>query len=354
MRILGKYIGNNIVRAIASVLFALLAIFSFFGFMGEIDDVGTGNFDWISAVYVVFLEVPKLTYDLIPFATLIGSMIALGDLTDSNELTAIRVAGGSKGDFAKTIFRSSAVLIIFALALGELIVPFSEERASHLKLALKNDSDLTITGSGYWARDNNNFIRIGDIFAGQKFSDITIYEFDDRNHLKVVISASSASFDSGFWFLNDANLTTFDGASVDAEKRKRLLWPSKLDPKVVEMVATKSSNYTLLSLYRYWRFARNNNQKSDRLERIFWDKMVCPLGIFALMGLSFGLSFGNKRSSSASRRVLLGAGLGLFYHVSCQLFSQAAIVYSIAPFVGVVLPPIIVLILAAAFQERAA
>ena len=36
--------------------------------MGEIDDVGTGNFDWISAVYVVFLEVPKLTYDLIPFA----------------------------------------------------------------------------------------------------------------------------------------------------------------------------------------------------------------------------------------------------------------------------------------------
>ena len=92
--------------------------------MGEIDDVGTGNFDWISAVYVVFLEVPKLTYDLIPFATLIGSMIALGDLADSNELIAIRVAGGSKGDFAKTIFRSSAVLIVFALALGELIVPF--------------------------------------------------------------------------------------------------------------------------------------------------------------------------------------------------------------------------------------
>ena len=28
---------------------------------------------------------------------------------------------------------------------------------------------LTITGSGYWARDNNNFIRIGDIFSGQKF-----------------------------------------------------------------------------------------------------------------------------------------------------------------------------------------
>jgi len=170
----------------------------------------------------------------------------------------------------------------------------------------------------------------------------------------VVISASSASFDSGFWFLDDANLTTFDGARVDAEKRKRLLWPSKLDPKVVEMVATKSSNYTLLSLYRYWRFARNNNQKSDRLERIFWDKMVCPLGIFALMGLSFGLSFGNKRSSSASRRVLLGAGFGLFYHVSCQLFSQAAAVYSIVPFVGVILPPIIVLILAAAFQKRAA
>ena len=88
MRILRKYIGNNIISAIASVLVALLAIFSFFGFMGEIDDIGTGNFDWLSAVYVVFLEMPKLTYDLIPFATLIGSMIAMGDLADSNELTA--------------------------------------------------------------------------------------------------------------------------------------------------------------------------------------------------------------------------------------------------------------------------
>ena len=352
MRILGKYIGNNIISAIASVLVVLLAIFSFFGFLGEIDDIGTGNFDWISAVYVVFLEVPKLTYDLIPFATLIGSMIAMGDLADSNELIAIRVAGGSKAGFGKTIFRTSAMLIMFALLLGELIVPFSQEKASRLKLALKSDSDITITGSGYWARDNNNFIRIGDIFSGQKFSDITIYEFDDRNHLKVVISASSANLDSGFWFLNDAKLTIFDGSKVDAEKRGRLLWPSKLDPKVVEMVATESSNYTLLSLYRYWRFARNNNHESDRLERVFWDKMVCPLGIFALMGLSFGLSFGNKRSSSASRRVLFGAGLGLFYHVSCQLFSQAAIVYSIAPFAGVILPPIIVLTLAAAFHER--
>ena len=351
MRILRKYIGNNIISAIASVLVALLAIFSFFSFMGEIDDIGTGNFDWLSAVYVVFLEMPKLTYELIPFATLIGSMIAMGDLADSNELIAIRVAGGSKRDFAKTIFRSSAVLVVFALALGELIVPFSEEKATRLKIALKNDSDLTITGSGYWARDNNNFIRIGDIFSGQKFSDITIYEFDDRNHLKVVISASSANFDSGFWFLDDASLTIFDGSKVEANKRERLLWPSKLDPKVVEMVATKSSNYTILSLYRYWRFARDNNQKSDRLERIFWDKMVCPLGIVALMVLSFGLSFGNKRSSSASRRVLSGAGLGLFYHVSCQLFSQAAVVYSIAPFVGVVLPPVIVLTLAVVFQE---
>ena len=151
MRILRKYIGNNIISAIASVLVALLAIFSFFSFMGEIDDIGTGNFDWLSAVYVVFLEMPKLTYELIPFATLIGSMIAMGDLADSNELIAIRVAGGSKRDFAKTIFRSSAVLVVFALALGELIVPFSEEKATRLKIALKNDSDLTITGSGYWA-----------------------------------------------------------------------------------------------------------------------------------------------------------------------------------------------------------
>ncbi len=352
MRILGKYIRSNIISAITSVLFALLAIFSFFGFMGEIDDIGTGSFGWMSAVYVVFLEMPKLTYDLLPFATLIGSMISMGNLADSNQLVAIRVAGGSKTDFAKTIFRCSGLVIIFAFLLGELVVPYTEEKANQIKLALKEDTDLTITESGYWARDDNNFIRIAGIVSGQSFSDITIYEFDDGNRLKTVIAANSANFESGFWFLQNVSLTIFNGSEVYADRKDRLLWPSKLDPKVVEMVATKASNYTLISLYRYWKFASKNNQKSDRLERIFWDKLVCPLGIFALMSLSLWLSSGNKRSTSSSRRALFGAGLGLSYHVSCELIAQAAVVYSIAPFVSVFLPPAAILVIAAIFHER--
>ena len=169
MRILGKYVSASIIKAILSVLFALLMIFSFFTFLSEMEDVGTGSFDLMSAIYVVFLELPKLLYDLAPFATLIGAMLALGALADFNEIVAIRAAGGSKLHFLRITFRCAIILIIFVVALGELVVPFSEEKANRIKISLKKDTDLSMTSGGYWARDKNSFINMKGIVSEEIF-----------------------------------------------------------------------------------------------------------------------------------------------------------------------------------------
>jgi len=354
MRILARYISRKIFGTILTVLFALLAIFSFFAFIGEIEDVGAGRYDLVSAAYVVILEIPKLICDLMPFATLIGAMVALGSLAELNEIIAIRAAGGSKFNFLGTALKSAAVLAILTIIVGELVVPFSEEKANRIKLALKKDADLTVTDEGFWAREGNIFINMRAMIEEGTFSDVTIYEFNNSDRLVKIVGASIARFEAGAWYLEEVSETLFNENNVSARTKERALWPSNLDPKVVEMVALKPTTFTLIGLYRYWQFAKANGQRADHLERTLWMKLALPLSIFAMVFISLCLVTGSQRSVSPSRRVLLAGTMGLAYHVVCELLEQASAVYGLPASAGVLLPPVLILMLALVWHDRVA
>jgi len=354
MRILARYISRKIFGTILAVLFALLAIFSFFAFIGEIEDVGAGRYDLASAAYVVVLEIPKLIYDLMPFATLIGAMVAFGSLAELNEIIAMRAAGGSKFNFLGAAIKSAAVLTILTVVVGEVVVPFSEEKANRIKVTLKKDADLTVTDEGFWAREGNIFINMRAMIGEGTFSDVTIYEFDDSDRLVKIVGASIAQFEAGAWYLEEVSETLFDEDKVSAQIRERAFWPSNLDPKVVEMVALKPTTYTLISLYRYWQFAKTNGQRADHLERTLWMKLALPLSIFAMIFMSLSLVMGSQRSVSPSRRVLLAGAMGLGYHVGCELLEQASAVYGLPASASVLLPPALILALAFVWHDRVA
>ena len=352
MRILVRYISRKIFGTILTVLFSLVAIFSFFAFIGEIEDVGSGRYDLVSAVYVVILEIPKLMCDLMPFATLIGAMVALGSLAELNEIIAIRAAGGSKLNFLGAALKSAAVLAFCTITVGELVVPFSEEKANRIKLVLKKDADLTVTDEGFWAREGNIFINMQAMVGEGTFSDVTIYEFDDSDQLVKIVAAAIARFETGAWYLEEVSETLFDKDKVSAQIKERAFWPSNLDPKVVEMVALKPTTYTLISLYRYWQFAKKNGQRADHLERALWMKLALPLSIFAMVIISLCLVMGSQRSVSPSRRVLSAGSMGLAYHVACELLEQASAVYSLPASVSVLILPVLLLVVAFVWHDR--
>ena len=354
MHTLGRYINHRILTTVTTVLIVLITIFTFFSFIDEIEDVGTGTYDLLSAIYVVVLEIPNLSYDLMPFATLIGTMIALGSFVELNEIVVIRSSGGSKIDLLITVLKSACFLAIFTIVVGELIAPFAESQATKIKTSLKKDRDLTLMENGFWAREGNTFINMRSILIDGIFSDVSIYEFNDRGLLGRTATASSAEYEDDVWYLNDVRETLFEESKVSVAIHKKVIWQSSLDPRAIEMVAMKPTTHTALSLYRYWKFAKANGQRADNLERSLWAKVGSPLSIFAMVIFALPLVVSSQRDVSLSRRVLASGFMGLGYHVICELSEQMSAVYGLPASASILVPPTALLIFAVGLNYRAA
>ena len=103
--ILDRYIGRSILVTSVLSLFALVAVFSFFSLVDQLDDTGRGNYGVVDAIQYVLLTIPRLSYELFPIATVIGSMTALGMLANTSELAVIRTSGVSQTQLAFSFLR---------------------------------------------------------------------------------------------------------------------------------------------------------------------------------------------------------------------------------------------------------
>src|SRR3546814_5476436 len=64
--------------------------------MDNLGSIGQGDYGVGTALLALLLTLPRRLYDLFPYAAVIGSLMGLGALAASSELTALRAAGLSR------------------------------------------------------------------------------------------------------------------------------------------------------------------------------------------------------------------------------------------------------------------
>ena len=87
MKILDKYIAKQILLSIFSVLGVLVVVVGVLDLVDEIKKVNDGYSLTLAFLYV-FLNIPQNIYEVLPIATLMGSLIGLSKLSSTNELNA--------------------------------------------------------------------------------------------------------------------------------------------------------------------------------------------------------------------------------------------------------------------------
>src|SRR5690606_33650706 len=109
------------------VMGVLLSLFVFIEFISEFDRIGQGNYTAGIALKYVIFSAPRLAYELMPLAALIGSLIGLGLLASSNELVVMRTCGISLARIAWAAVKAGLLLVVISLWLGEWVVAEAEE-----------------------------------------------------------------------------------------------------------------------------------------------------------------------------------------------------------------------------------
>ncbi len=127
MNLTTKYLAKVVLEKIIITLLGFTLLFTFFNFIAELDEIGKGTFFITTIFSFVVLKIPNVTYEIIPIATLIGSLWAFSELASTSEFTAFRVGGLSPNKALIIVFIIGLPLTLFTLFLSEVLIPTSEE-----------------------------------------------------------------------------------------------------------------------------------------------------------------------------------------------------------------------------------
>ncbi|MCK5668488.1 MAG: LPS export ABC transporter permease LptG [Gammaproteobacteria bacterium] len=343
MKILDRYIALTLIKVTLLVLFSLVLLFSFFAMVDQLDATGRGNYGVWQAITYVFLTTPRLTFELFPIAAVIGSMTTLGMFAKNSELAVIRTSGVSQLRFAWSLCKGTAVLICVSLFVGEIVSPYTEETAQHMRTVALSEQITLKSKYGFWSRDGLSFINIRKILPGDRVEEIYIYEFDEDDKLRTSTFARRAEYKDEHWVLEDIRQTEITDHGVKVNQMKQATWEALLSPDVINLIIVKPRFLSFIGLYDYISYLKINGQNSVIYEQALWSKIINPLAILVMVLIAIPMVRSYSRMMAIGQRVSLGCLVGIVFHIINQMTGQIGIVYNLNPALSVTFPTLVML-----------
>ena len=344
MKIIQRYFIVNLVWTTFLALVILVGIFAFLSLIDQLEDSGQGNYGTYQAVTYVVLTLPRLAYEILPIAAMIGGMTSLALLAGNRELNVIRLSGVSVYSLAVLMGKSALVVVLFSIFIGEFIVPASEIKARYQRSVALTEQVAMRTKYGFWARDGNSFINIRKILPGNIIEEIYIYEFDDEARLRNSIFANNAQYLDNRWVFEGVEKTVIDSGGVRREQYNRAAWDSWVDDELINLVIINPQYMGLWNLYNSIRVLKSNSQNTATFEQALYGKLIRPFTIIAMIVLSIPLVVMRNHSGGLGQHAFNGALIGVVFYFCNSASSHIGIVYGIHPFISAAVPTLLLLL----------
>ena len=343
-----------VVRAVFGALALTWAVLLGFdliiAFAEELDTVGQGGYSTSHALLYVLCTIPRRAYADFPTAALIGSLLGLGGLAATAELTALRAVGLSRWRICMGAVVGLAAITALMVLDAETLGPLGEQAAESIAISAKSSDVVLARGSGLWARDGNTFINarsgVQKIVRGEplvELADVRLYQFDGNGVLQMLTDAASAENRNGKWTLSGLSRTHFGPRTASMDTAASAPWPSNLRPEVVVAGIAPPRYQSAAMLARNIDYMRGNGVDAFDYQSAYWARWFYPLNVLALCLAAMPFAFGQLRSGGFGKRLFLGIVFGLVYFVLQKLAIDLSSIYRAPVWLAQVVPPLLVL-----------
>lgn len=338
---LDRYIGRQVLSAIAVVMLIVLGLDLLSALIDQLEDISE-RYTFADLVYYLTLTTPRRIYEMLPLSALVGCLIGLGALASQSELTVMRAAGFSTGRIVLAVFKPVLLLMILALVLGQYVAPVSERKAVSVRAVALAGDEVLRADEGAWHRDGNEFIHIAAVEPGGIIHGVTRYEFDQQ---RALIRASYArrgeAQANGDWLLEDVRQTRFVGDQVVADRVPSEHWHTGLTPELLSVIIVEPTDLSITGLAHYASYLEAQQVNSDTYRLAFWGKLLQPLSLAALVLIGVSFIFGPLRNVTAGQRVITGVICGVGFKFVQDILGPASSVFGFSPLLAVLLPILI-------------
>jgi lipopolysaccharide export system permease protein len=322
---LSVYITRQFVAAALAMLCALSLLVMLFDFIellrraAERSDVGLGL-----VVTIAFLRLPYYTMLILPFAVLIGGIVAFWRLTRSSELIVARAAGVSAWQFL-------SVPVAAAIGLGLVAsggmsplssVMFARAEALDNIYLRHTGGPLAISGGQLWLRQADHGLDpqgVAIIHAQQvglqgkvvAVSHLSVFRLDASDRLLVRVEADHGTLNKGAWRMVQARTMTPDHLPVSVGTMDL---PTDLTARRVQESFQSPDTLSLWALPGFIRLLESAGFSSVRHRLHFQSLLALPLLCGTMALVAAGFSMRQTRRGGVARMVGSGvaAGFALF------------------------------------------
>lgn len=346
MPILNRYLFNAIFSSTALVILVLLALGSLIEFVGQLDDIGEGNYDIFAALQYVALKMPRLLTSLLPASVLIGALLGLGALASGSELIVMRAAGVSAVRLAQAVGVTGILLAVIGGLLAEFVAPQMDLFARQMR-AVAMSGKAEIAGSSAWLRDGDLIFNVRPGTDASAQGGVFLFRMGKKpGRLTAIGRAESVQADESTWTLSNFRESKFLPRGVEIGRDIEPDRVSKLSD-LLAVTAVRESSLTVRALWSYIVYLRANGLESSRYEIVFWSRISTIAGVAVMCVLALPFVSGSLRSSGAGARMIIGVLIGLGYFLLNKTLADSAAVFGFYPFVVAWLPTALLGVIAA-------
>ncbi|HEY8118380.1 MAG TPA: LPS export ABC transporter permease LptG [Methylophilaceae bacterium] len=341
MKIINRYLAQEMISSILMIMIALLGMFSFFDLIQELESIGQGTYGIDNVLLFVLLSVPGHAYEVVPVAVLVGAMYTLGQFARHSELIVLRVSGVSIANIGISLLRVGLIFMLVSFVVGELITPLSEKTAQRMRIQATNSVVAQDFRSGFWVKDGNSFVNVEDVLPDAGLLNIHIYEFDNEFHLRTISNAKSGKYEGNGWNLNNVTQTKLEHDKVESKFFPEANWQSLIRPELLNVLLVVPEKMSAWNLYFYIHHLRENKQNTSRYEIALWAKMVYPVACIVMIILALPFGFLHQRSSGTSAKIFAGIMLGIVYQVLNRVFVHLGLLNNWSALFSAVFPTLL-------------
>ena len=355
MTLLRGYIVASVFRGVALVVLILLAVTSAIEFVGQLDDLGTGQYDLRAVITYVLLRIPRTVFSILPAAALIGSLLSLGNLAVHRELVVMRASGVSPWQLLVAVGLAGFGLAVLMVLLGESLAPSLGAYANEMRSQAMNEEVGTADGQATWLKDGERILSLrrqaGDFAYG---GGVLLFELGQGQSLRAVARADSADVDAGNrWVLSNFAETTFLDNGVTARNERQSSETYDLDPDLLALSIVREDLLDTPSLRRYIRYLQSNDLDARRYLIAYWTRISDVVSVALMTILALPFVFGGLRSAGTGARLIVGLVVGLSYYVVGQVLASGGEVYGVDPLVVAWAPSAVLLLITTVSIARA-
>ncbi len=342
MKIFTRYIIKEFSKLFLLTLSAMTLLYLVVEVFERVDDLVEHNAEYGTIIRYFLLKTPAIIFQIIPFVTLIATVLTLNTLSRNRELIAAKALGISSALIAIPILLSASVISVFIFIMNETVLPQSNARLEEMKrIWVEGKSpEIVFRHNKVWLKGRDGIYNIKLINPEKRIlKGLTFYKLNRNSRLLARIEAREVVWKDGRWRAPRAKVTRFgaDHLTTQFELDKSL--PLKERPEDLKSLNPSTNTINIRRLNSYINRLEEDGYNAYHYKVDLYNKFTIPFAsiFMALLGIPFGLK---RLKSGIASGITLSLCLGFSYWILQALSTSLGYGEMLPPLLASALPNI--------------